>query len=396
MASVYEKRTVAGKKLYYISFKDVDGTWRDRNSHCPTKKTAEKLAVKGEERVAQGLPFFIDEAEEGTEPTFAERAKLFIAKLDNRSKNDDISRMDCHLIPKWGATPLSEIGLAEVMLWIDEMKAGTAPVAKVDKESGKRVLVPTKLSQATMRHNMNLLSRVFSWAVARGYATINPVRQVPRGERPRQTPKSGEGPWLEDETMVGKLMDELPEPFDLMFYLGNRCGARTGEIVGLRMSDFDFVGDGVIRVRFSYDGPLKEDNDESGKVKWVPAPEDLMAVLGPWLAKRREQGAGSEDFVFYNPLRPRGRHARAPRPKWISVFSVEAQWEPAAYKLGVPLTWYQATRHSFTSRCLKNGAALDEVSAALGHSSPVVTRRFYDHFLRKTFSPVLRLGVNRA
>ncbi|MEM9490073.1 MAG: tyrosine-type recombinase/integrase, partial [Myxococcota bacterium] len=54
------------------------------------------------------------------------------------------------------------------------------------------------------------------------------------------------------------------------------------------------------------------------------------------------------------------------------------------------MTWYQATRHSFTSRLLSNGASLDEVSAALGHSSPVVTRRYYDHFVRKSFSPIMR------
>jgi hypothetical protein len=61
----------------------------------------------------------------------------------------------------------------------------------------------------------------------------------------------------------------------------------------------------------------------------------------------------------------------------------------------VELTWYQATRHSFVSRNLKNGASLDEVSAALGHSSPVVTRTYYDRFVRKVFSPEFRQGLAR-
>jgi hypothetical protein len=37
------------------------------------------------------------------------------------------------------------------------------------------------------------------------------------------------------------------------------------------------------------------------------------------------------------------------------------------------LTWYQATRHTAVSRALKAGVPLDEVSAAVGHSSPDVT-----------------------
>ena len=57
------------------------------------------------------------------------------------------------------------------------------------------------------------------------------------------------------------------------------------------------------------------------------------------------------------------------------------------------MTWYEATRHSFTSRLLSRGASLDEVSAALGHSSPVVTRRYYDHYIRRTFSAGMRAGL---
>ncbi|HEY3804521.1 MAG TPA: hypothetical protein VGL61_18015 [Kofleriaceae bacterium] len=57
------------------------------------------------------------------------------------------------------------------------------------------------------------------------------------------------------------------------------------------------------------------------------------------------------------------------------------------------MTWYQATRHSFVSRHLSGGASLDEVSAAVGHSSPVVTKRFYDHYVRRSFSPKLRAGL---
>ena len=57
------------------------------------------------------------------------------------------------------------------------------------------------------------------------------------------------------------------------------------------------------------------------------------------------------------------------------------------------MTWYEATRHSFVSRNLAEGASLDEVSAAVGHSSPPVTRRYYDHFVRKSFSDGLRSGL---
>jgi len=57
------------------------------------------------------------------------------------------------------------------------------------------------------------------------------------------------------------------------------------------------------------------------------------------------------------------------------------------------MTWYEATHHSFVSRHLANGASFDEVSAVVGHSSPVVTKRFYDRFIHCSFSPRLRTGL---
>jgi integrase len=54
------------------------------------------------------------------------------------------------------------------------------------------------------------------------------------------------------------------------------------------------------------------------------------------------------------------------------------------------MTFYEATRHSFISRNLEAGVPLDEVSAAVGHSSPVVTKRHYDRFVRRSFSSAIR------
>jgi integrase len=170
----------------------------------------------------------------------------------------------------------------------------------------------------------------------------------------------------------------------MMFYLGNRSGLRLGEISGLRISDLDGLAEGSLRVRFSYDGPLKEDKAGIGKVKWAPAAEDAAALLGRWLAKRRAEGAGPEDYLF--PCANRGG-------SYYRKEFIEACWEDAAEALGLSMTWYQATRHSFVTRSLAAGATLDEVSSAVGHSSPVVTRRYYDHHIRRSFSPAIRRGL---
>ena len=41
------------------------------------------------------------------------------------------------------------------------------------------------------------------------------------------------------------------------------------------------------------------------------------------------------------------------------------------------------------------GVPLDEVSAAVGHSSPIVTKKHYDRFIRRSFSDAIR-GASRT
>lgn len=398
MGSVINRGT-RSRPNYYIQFKE-DGRWRMKATDAKSKEEAKKLLLDAEEKVKrkrQGV------ADPDQSSTCSELMKTWKATLTNRNADDDRSRIDRHLMPKFGAMKIGHVTLRVVMEWIDEMKAGTAPVMLSGKKRGR---VAKVLSGGSQRANVNLLSRFFSWAVEREHAQVNPVRLIPMGKRPRQAAKS-DTPWVGDDKLVRDILHALSPPFDLMFYLGNRSGLRLGEICGLRMSDMDFLGavddagnpEPLIRVRFSYDGPLKEDKDGEGKVKWAPAAEDCEAVLAHWLAARRAANAQPEDYLFPNP------HGSDAENREAMKQVVEGAWDRAmrrgehADEKNPPvttMTFYQATRHSFVSRNLKEGASLDEVSAAVGHSSPIVTKRYYDHFVRKQFSSRLRRGLGVA
>ena len=45
------------------------------------------------------------------------------------------------------------------------------------------------------------------------------------------------------------------------------------------------------------------------------------------------------------------------------------------------------------TRNLSRGASLDEVSAAVGHSSDGHAAGYYDHFVRRSFFPTLRSAL---
>lgn len=354
MASVFNRGTRERPK-FYARFRDATGVWRSKLTHQPTRALATKVAIELQaraERMRLGL-----ETERVSAPLCGPLMEQWSMGLMNRSSRDDIGRLRLHVLPRFRPLRLDQVTLAEIMRWLDDERAAA------------------RISPATLRHCLNLVSRFFGWAIERGHATVNPVRSIPPGRRPQAAGKR-DVPWLEDDAMVTRLMLVLPDPFRLMFYVGNRSGLRLGEICGLRLSDVASIEQGAIRVRYSYNGPLKEDRRGVGKTKWAPAPLDAGAVLGPWIARRRAEGAADEAFLF---AATNGGHFRKE--------AVEAAWERARDALGLGrLTWYASTRHSFASRNLKRGVPLDEVAAALGHSTPAVTARHYAHFIRKTFS----------
>ena len=300
MGNIYDHNKTHGKKgppRWYCRYADIDGIRKNRPTHQAAYADAMRFLRVVEDRVARGLPGI----PEGDDPSFREELiaalgnpklprprpsppppqamlarrpsspapapwgiappppsptsslqasaepqpeaigeliDLWMASLRNRNAEGDRKIAAKYLRPTFGGMTFADINLAALMRWIDQQRATGA------------------ISDATIRRNMNLLSRFFGWAVDRGYTTTNPVRLIPPGKRPRQSGKA-DAPWIEDDAPVRRVIAKLPEPINLMFYLGNRSGLRTGEIAGLRMSDLGFLGEGVIRARYSYNGPLK-------------------------------------------------------------------------------------------------------------------------------------------
>jgi integrase len=398
MGTVYNRGT-KHKPKWWVGYKEASEEWTYAPSGQPTKEQARRYVERIEANIAAGRVGIERPGKaESCDALFNDWSK----SITNRNAKDDRYRLENHLRPAFGGLTPRALTMAAILAWLDAQRKGEAP-RKVRptkptpppsdrKRPGPRPkprepkpvrVKPARLSDASIRHNLNLLSRFLGWCVEHGHAQHNPVRDIPQGKRPRQAAKT-DTPWLDDDATVVALMRALPEPIGLMFYLANRAGLRTGEVAGLRMADLAYLAEGTIRVRYSYDGPLKEDKHSAGKTKWVPSPDDAEAILAAHVKQRAADKAKPEDFVF--PCA--GRDGSYYRKEFI-----ETRWAVAAKACNVDLTWYEATRHSFVSRNLTRGATLDEVSGAVGHSSPGVTRRYYDHFIRKTFSPTLRAGL---
>ncbi len=162
MGTVYNRGT-RHKARWWVTYKEADGTRQWTASHQPTKAQARKYLEQIETRIAAGK---VGIEEPKDEPLCGDLMTLWIDGLHNRNAQDDRTRWRRHLLPEFGEMQISQVILSVVMEWIDKQRAAG------------------KLADASIRHNLNLLSRFFSWPSS----AVTP-RSTPSGRsRPASDP----------------------------------------------------------------------------------------------------------------------------------------------------------------------------------------------------------------
>lgn len=382
MGSIYSKGT-RDKPKYYLHYKVGTNALgkpqytMTKADGCLTMAAARKELARIELALAKGEP---------VRPGMVHRTGIgalladWLASITNRSAYEDRKIAERDLIPRFGHLSIEHLDVEEIQKWLGELAKG-------------------KLSAQSQRHRLNLLSRFFSWCVVWGHSKYNPVKSVPVQVRPKVRKDQKKTLHLSDDSLVPVIMGLLGNDLGLMYYLGRYSGLREGECAGLRMSDLDHLEDGLLFVSKSFHGELKESKNGSKPFKWVPSPIDALEVLGAHIAKRKASGAGLGDLVFPAPKSAKGKPRKGLWADWLGYHPrfIRTEWRKAAnqMELSADATFYGFTRHTFSTKALEAGVSLDEVSRAMGHSSPAVTKMYYDHVIKPTYSVGLRSGLSQ-
>jgi len=102
------------------------------------------------------------------------------------------------------------------------------------------------VSPSTRAKHLRVLGACLGAAVAHGYAAQNPVRQLPKAERPRAERK--ESAYFENEELP-RLFAEVPAGlFTTLFQFALKTGMRQGELLALTWADVD-LAEAIVRVR---------------------------------------------------------------------------------------------------------------------------------------------------
>lgn len=341
MGSLVNRGTKNDPK-WYVTYRDVDGRWKMKNSKARTKEKARDFLGTVEQRVRAGE---VGVPERSKEKAFSEAAEHWLkthsATLNSHS--DNVSRMG-HLLKAFAKLPLGQIDAGRVATFRAKMAA-----EKVKDEKG---VESPRWRPNTINRTLALLRKVLNDSVSWGFIKAAPkVKLLPAPETPFDYLQRDEA-----ERFLSHAATATPNDH-AMYTVAIFTGARMGELWGLRWSELD-VERGVVTIARSYGQAYTK----SKRIRHVRLNKQLVAVLKSW---RTVCPKGDEGFVF--PA-PDGTMRRREKPPQGFAAALSAS---RCHKIR-----FHDLRHTAASLMVMAGISLRTVQQMLGHSTIQITEKY--------------------
>lgn len=286
---------------------------------------------------------------------------LSTAHLRPRSKEWAENIIENHLKPALGNVPLKKL----TTLQLEEYFSAK------EKEG--------KLSDSTLNGHYRLLRAILNKATLWKLLPGNPLK----GVAPPKKKRSG-GTAL-SPAEAGRLLEAAKGRRYYAIYLtAAATGMRLGEILGLTWSNLDLESGKANVVQILLEGgrrPIFGDPKTEQSRRTVQLPPIVVEALQE---VRKRQQAEIEAF------RAMGR--AYPYPDLVFTTcegypvlrsNLTRDFHEVIEKAGIPRIRIHDLRHSFASWLISEGVDITSVSAALGHSSPLVTLGTYAHLIEQ-------------
>jgi integrase len=346
-----------------------DAAGRRRSRTFDTKAAALRWAGEEEGKVHRG---------QRTDPTAARQkwgvwcdAWLAAKRMEPRTSRTLLSTVRAHVRPRWGTTALIAISRVDVQAWVNQLARAS--------------------SASTTRKAFYALSNSLNLAVTEGILVANPCTNVELPTNP-----TGQERFLEDAE-AGRILFGLSGRYRVLAELILGTGLRMSEATGLHVARVDL--DGLrLHVIETYDADEHEVRGypKSKRRRELPLSPELAALLQDHLDRNPPKTAcGVRHVAGRCPggLLLTGAHGSPINGRNFG----ERQWkracEDAGYFVerphpserladGSPRMVRSATvtphdlRHTYASRLVQLGVALERVQLLLGHEDIKTTQRY--------------------
>lgn len=235
-------------------------------------------------------------------------------------------------------------------------KLGSMPIAEISKGHILQVmsdLGQTGIKQATVRGHLSVLRTVMNWSADRDYCPQIKFPKLPAANYTKFIPPT------QDE--VATIMAVAPDRVRRVVILGTQTGARVwpSEMLGLKWEDVNFAQK-YIRIH----GAKK-----NLEMQWreVPLSDEMVSLMEDWHKADMEKGI---EYLIHYQGKP--------------VRSLKTAWGSTLEKAGITrrIRPYDL-RHAFATEMIAGGADVGTVANLMGHSTPTMLLKHYQHVLDK-------------
>ncbi len=270
-----------------------------------------------------------------------------VASDGTRRITDNALRL--HVLPMLGDRRIGAIRRSDVQAFVKALEVKEVRPASDDEPA-------RMMSPGSVRNIYEVLARVMDAAVEDRVISSSPCKRI---TLPRDHGEEVAVPTLAD---VEKVRGALGEQWRAVPIVLAGSGLRIGELLGLRVSDVDFLRRTIRverqRLQSNKVAPLKS----KASRRTVPVGQVVIDGLAAHLA-----AYPSDDALFVDELGEPLTYRR-----WKRLL------KDAATETGVDLTSH-SLRHFAASALISGGASVKQVQSFLGHASAVITLRTYAH-----------------
>lgn len=290
---------------------------------------------------------------------------LVQTKLEVRSKTYSAYRgnMENHIIPYFEGKRIQLQDLRTVDLE-DYYRSKLQPDSRLDSTGA--------LSATTIKHHHQNISKALNDAVRRGLILANPAAVARTPKAPQYRPRYLN---LEEVAQVLNLFDghtaELPVMLCALY------GFRRSEVIGLQWRNIDFQQRAItVSVTMQQEGGkcyLAETKTESS-YRTLPLIDKVYTLLLEQKARQERNRAILGQNYIESELICTWNDGRLIQPDYVTK-----AFKKVVGKSNLPSVRLHDLRHSVASNLLNNSQSITDVSAWLGHSTPVTTMSYYAH-----------------
>ena len=333
------------------------------------QKELNRQVVMFEEKVRCGFKTAAVKFEELAEEWFEEYAKLNLKSTTYAR----MKQLKHRIYPAVGHMRIDKITPRQLQAFVNSLAKEGA-----NEKTGK------PLATKTIRHNLCLISDVFSYAVKMGLVSENPCSKItiPKGEAKEKQIYSQE----EMETLLTKLVGE-PLKYQAFFCLLAYSGFRRSEMLGLEWKDIDFENNIISVCRTSNYTAERGTYTDTTKTKRSKRTLKISSYIMELLKQLKEE-QDSEALRLGS--------------KWVETDRLFTKWNGEQMNNQTPYKWLRAFcskndlpfygihsfRHFAASALISAGLDVTTVSGALGHSNSGTTLNVYSHMFRNAQAKV--------